>query len=538
MPKITQLNIWPFLVLIGGVLTSIYLATAAASGNYVVLTLIFGGILAAALVGVVHKNLLAIGLLIATVDLWMAPLGFKTSAMEQSGLVAFVLWLLVCWRKKFNPNFPKAFETLNTWSFFRTATIVTFSYAFIHFLFNMFIPYDELAFGVKGATKTYLQVFGPFMMIVAIMKARLLLPVDAKGSRRLITVFALAYLAIFTVQLVHVVRHGMTPAGELMTMAEKQEANMSFMIPILNIWDSQYTLRTAGPAATLIGATFLFCGKGQNKILLTILIMVGFVGSAISGGRGAIVFSLLMVCAAALFARKVAGLLSGAMILVLAATIILLLPSSMLVGLPWHVQRSVGMIRGDLQTNATDSIESSTDMRTRYFKYAWEYWVNGDARLMVLGRSVSQMDEQDVQSFALWDEERMMFFAVRRLATHNGVTDMLVGFGAIGYGLSLVVWIACLLMLKQLNKLYIKGSSGHCWSFIAFVYMSYWLIYTHVGGSFVWALAIWLVLVALAQVDGLIVHAEAPAKSARTTPMTLRPAFAHGTSESNKGHSS
>jgi len=96
-----------------------------------------------------------------------------------------------------------------------------------------------------------------------------------------------------------------------------------------------------------------------------------------------------------------------------------------------------------------------------------------------------------------------MEFAVRRLSTHNGLTDLLLGWGLIGYLLNVAMCISCFVMLFSYLRRFRQRSHGACWIFSAAVFMAFWLVYTHIGGSFVWPLAIVFVLIAMSQTDGL-----------------------------------
>jgi hypothetical protein len=59
-------------------------------------------------------------------------------------------------------------------------------------------------------------------------------------------------------------------------------------------------------------------------------------------------------------------------------------------------------------------------------------------------------------------------------------------------------------MAFSYSRKFKQDTHGSCWLFIAAVFLSFWLVYTHVGGAFVWPLAIVLILVALSQIDGLL----------------------------------
>lgn len=123
--------------------------------------------------------------------------------------------------------------------------------------------------------------------------------------------------------------------------------------------------------------------------------------------------------------------------------------------------------------------------------------------MILFGRSVGQMDGVDVLSFVLYNEMAQMEFAVRRLGTHNGLTDLLLGWGLVGYLLNICMALSCIVLLFRYSKLFERNSHGACWIFSAAIFMTFWIAYTHVGGAFVWPLAIVLVLIGLAQIDGL-----------------------------------
>jgi hypothetical protein len=143
-------------------------------------------------------------------------------------------------------------------------------------------------------------------------------------------------------------------------------------------------------------------------------------------------------------------------------------------------------------------------MRWNYFKFAWEHYTSGDTRMILFGRSVGQMDGVDVMSFVLFNDLAQMEFAIRRLATHNGLTDFLLGWGLFGYLFNFLMCVACIIMTFSYSRHFKQNTHGSCWLFIAAIFLSFWLVYTHVGGAFVWPLAIVLILVGLSQTNGLL----------------------------------
>ncbi len=482
---------------------AIYVGVLVGESDWTVLSVIAALLVLGSLAQFAVRNLVAICLALATLDFWMAPTGFKLSPMEQTGVLAAACWLLVCWRRNFNPLAPTNFFDLKSYRFFQNTVFVAAGYAIVHFVYNYIDPYDELSFGWKGASKAYLQTFGAFIMIVFLARAKLLYPVTSRSSIALLRIFLGVLIISVAIGIVRAVTVGPEPETNL-SMQEKSEALRLFMIPGLNAHDSVYTLRQLGPAAVLIGSVFFFIRPtGVGSFLPLAITGLGFLGSLVSAGRASVLFAAAFMATGMFFSKRgpLAFAVAGAV--AIAASVILMLPDKVLKETPWHVQRSVAYLRPDLRTHATEGIEGSSDMRWNYFKFAWDHYTSGDTRLILFGRSVGQLDSADVLSFMLYNELAQMEFAVRRLGTHNGMTDLLLGWGLIGYLLNVAMCVSCCIMLFSYLRRFRHKSHGSCWIFIAGVFLSFWLIYTHIGGSFVWPLAIWLVIAALSQTDGL-----------------------------------
>lgn len=486
-----------------GLAVAVFFGVLIGEANWTLLSIIVSLVLLAAVAQFALRNLLAICLVLVTLDFYMSPTGFKISPMEQVGIVAAFAWLLVCWRRGFNPFAPTDFMDLRAWRLFQNTVLVAAAYAVGHFIYNMINPYDELAFGWRGASKAYSQTFGAFLMIVFLARGRLLFPIRATTSVALLRLFFGVLLIATAIGTTRAFLEG--PEQETgLSLEEKSEATRLFLIPGLNAHDNVYTLRQLGPAAVLIGATFFFCRPSNLGPFLPFSIAsLGFFASLVSAGRATFVFAAAFLAVAMLRAKRGPLAFAVAGIMAIIVSVILVLPGSTLRELPWHVQRSLGWFRPDLRTQATEGIEGSSDMRWRYFKFAWDHYTSGDARIILFGRSVGQMDSVDVLSFVLYNDLAQMEFAVRRLGTHNGLTDLLLGWGLFGYLFNVGMCVTCIALLLRYSALFARNSHGACWTFVAASFLAFWLIYTHVGGAFVWPLAIVFVLVALAQTDGL-----------------------------------
>jgi hypothetical protein len=501
-------------LLLLGLIAAVFVGIIIGESDWTVLAVIGALLVLASVAQFTVRNLVAICLALATLDFWIAPTGFKVSPVEQTGIIAAACWLLVCWRRNFNPQAPTEFFNLSSYRFFQNTVLIAAGYAVAHFVYNMMDPYDELAFGWKGASKAYTQTFGAFLMIVFLARAKLLYPSGASYSITLLRLFFAVLVVGVLIGIVRAVTIGPEPAMGL-SMEEKAEALRLFVIPGIRAYDSVYTLRQLGPAAVLVGSVFFFIRpNGIGPFLPLAMMGLGFLGALVSAGRASLLFAVTLMALGMFFSKRgpLAFAVAGAV--AIAAAVVVLLPNTVLKETPWHVQRSVAYLKPDLRTHATEGIAGSSDMRWRHFRFAWEHYISGDTRLVLFGRSVGQMDGIDVLSFTLHDELATMEFGVRRLATHNGLTDFLLGWGLFGYLLNLAMCVSCCIMLFSYLRRFRHRSHGSCWIFIAGVFLSFWLVYTHIGGSFVWPLAIWLVIAALSQTDGLLISDSAESNSA------------------------
>ena len=492
------------LITAAGLVAAVFVGMIVGEERWGVLSAIAAALFVASVSQFAVRNLAAISLVLVTLDLWMRPFGFKISPMEQVGFVLLLGWMFIWWQRDFNRNAPRAFLAMPSFHAFRNIVIAAALYAVVHFFYNSLAPYEELAFGWKAASKVYAQTFGVFVAVIVVTYSRLLFPIDGRRSKVLLLMFVISLLISVSVGVTRAVMMGPEISMDL-SYDEAIESERLFLIPVLNAWDSLYTLRTLGPAAVLVGCVFLFLKPpALGPSLPVMLIGLGALGSLVSGGRAALIFSLIMAVIAMIYGKRIVLACAMAGLTVVCTAALLVLPISLLREAPWTVQRSVGLLRPDLKTQATAFIDSSSNMRWIYFLAAWRYYTAGDTRLILTGRSAGQMDDGDILAIVLKDERASIEFAIKRLVTHNGLTDFLLGWGLIGYVLIMAMCISCCVMLASYMRKFRRRSHGSCWIFIANTMMIFWLVYTHFGGTFIWPIVIVFVLVALSQTDGLV----------------------------------
>jgi len=488
----------PFLVIVVGSLLALYLGATIGETNVFALKILIALMAMILAVIISNKYLVFIAIIIATLDLWAAPLGFKTQPLEQIIGLSGLLFIAVVWHRSKLASDPYSFEGMHSYSIFRVLTYIACVYAGLHFLYNMFFPYALQNFGIQGASKTYLQVYGGFLLIILGFHFQLFRKIEEKSSIMLFYCFCASFLCLSIIHAIGTIRYGLAPLEQLdaETVSNLRKA---FHVPVLEVWNNFFTMRIMGPIASMICSVMLFFPINRKVSIIsfiTLLFSVG--GSAASGGRASIIFSIGFIILVAFISNKKAIGIAITGALILCTSILLVLPASMIEMFPWNVQRSIALIRpNDLQAGRASILHSSQE-RQRWFDAAIHYWSSGDMRLLLTGHSVTSMDQRDHYAFAMRDNQARLQFGIRRLATHNVISDLLLGWGIIGYLLNISVWISCIFFLFNLRRLQSGSQMSRNWTLGAILGLSFYVAYSHLGGSWIWPICIVFTITAMA----------------------------------------
>src|SRR5262249_19813977 len=109
---------------------------------------------------------------------------------------------------------------------------------------------------------------------------------------------------------------------------------------------------------------------------------------------------------------------------------------------PNFVRRSLNWAYfGQERAETAEMIRGSTEWRTRLFFRALDEW-RSDDRIFWFGRATYQFGTGDWFAMKIYGEEGMLDSSLRRGATHNLITDLLVIFGIIGFVLYVLLQFA------------------------------------------------------------------------------------------------
>jgi hypothetical protein len=121
---------------------------------------------------------------------------------------------------------------------------------------------------------------------------------------------------------------------------------------------------------------------------------------------------------------------------------------------PFGLQRSLAMIPGMDMPDAKGDIDASSEWRWLLATRAFDEW-KSNSRKFLIGRGVHAFTERDLVVIKLQGFFGAMDVALRRGATHNIVTDLLITVGLIGtilYAFVFVGFIVSIVKILQLAK--------------------------------------------------------------------------------------
>jgi len=432
-------------------------------------------------------------LLVCYAGIFFRPVGFDFGPTEVTCGLGFVVALLTAWQKRSQRR--TGMLQHRSFEIFRSLLFLSILYMSIHMIYNICFPFKPAEFALKNALKSYFASLGPALLLWYFSGH----PASIRIKGNIMRTLALLLLAGLVFNLATttygiITHHNVTDPDAI-------DHTPSFFIPGLNMRDNPYILRALGPAAILLGATTLSLGRratGVSKTLSSLLVLLGSVGSLLSGGRAAVTTSIFLVLGTLFLTKRFRAcwtilLLSGFFILfanVFSDWVNRTAPVPLLRPLQWV------MVKKDL--TASGSIESSSRWRQELFQMAIREW-QSDPRIFWFGRATYGFGVSDFVAYQVsGGYKSIMESSLRRGATHNLLGDLLVTYGLIG---CLIYYSLMLGIIRFLWSTYRSSITPEplrplaLYSLITFV--SYLAIATVAGGLFL-PETIWLLILLIA----------------------------------------
>jgi O-antigen ligase len=435
-------------------------------------------------------------LLICYLGILVRPIGFDMGPIEFTCGLGGLLAIMTFWR-----HLPQQSAGILKDRRFKLITTLLFLwilYATTHMVYNIYHPFRPAEFALKNALKSYVATLGPPVLLwyFAVHPGSLRI----KGNvMRTLSYLLLAGL-IFNLL---VTSYGIATHHNLAD-PDAIDYMPSFWISGINARENPYMLRTLGPASILLGAMTLALGRaatGISKKLSFILLFAGSIGCLLSGGRAAVTVSIALVLATLLLRRRVKAFMAILGLAGLTLVFVNVFSGSINRNTPVPLLRPLQWIMLEKNEAASNSIDSSTRWREELFQMAIDEW-KSDPRIFWFGRATYGFGAGDVFAYKIKGHYvAALESSLRRGATHNLVTDLLVTYGLIGCILYYCIMFA---IIRFLWFVYRSDRAGPNVLPLAFfcliIFASYILIATVQAGTFL-PDTIWLFIVLIATLN-------------------------------------
>jgi O-antigen ligase len=265
-------------------------------------------------------------------------------------------------------------------------------------------------------------------------------------------------------------------------------------------------LRTVGPFATLVCTVFLTAGpKGKqymsSRWLIWLTLFMALFGSLISGGRAAIILAVAAGGAVLILRRRWLLLVVIGAAVIVGIALANLFADTINQKAPFEVARSIQLILIHKNAVASSSIESSSDWRKELFLRAWKEW-ESDPRIFWFGRATYAFTTDDLIAAARNGYEGMMVTSLRRGATHNLITDLLVPIGLVGLILYFALIITIIRFIYGLYRNRRLSPRLHDLTLICLLSVASSTAFSLIAESFLSIIPIWFLIALVVRTYG------------------------------------
>lgn len=184
---------------------------------------------------------------------------------------------------------------------------------------------------------------------------------------------------------------------------------------------------------------------------------------------------------------------------------------------PMIIRRSLNWALIERDTDASEMIQGSSNWRLTLFERALAEW-RSDPRIFWFGRATYSYGLDDVIAMTITGEDATIESSLRRGATHNLLTDMLVTFGIVGLALYFSMYFSLLFFLWTLYRNRQLDELARTFTLIILVFMAFNFVYAIIGGGSVPITMAWFYIILIAYLYGLHAETLRAAVSAKIDP--------------------
>ena len=497
--RIKQLNVQIVATVAIGLLLAVVLGVVIGNHDYYLLTtdlhdywtLIFAVTFVGVIlyVGFLQHFTWEMALLLCYLGILFRPLGFDIGPTELTCALGGLLALMSFWQRR--SQRPHGLLRNRRFDLVKTLLFFWIIYAVIHMGYNIYFPVKPGEFALKNALKSYFETIGPPILLwyFALCPASIRIKGNILRTLSYIVITGLIFnLAISAYGIA--THHNLADPDAI-------DYTPSFWIGGINARENPYMLRTLGPAAVLLGTVTITLDQTASRVsrkLSFFLIALGFTGCLLSAGRAAVTVSVALVLVTLILTQRYRA--SWTILGFAAITVLIVNVFSGWINrnAPVPILRPLQWVMLNKNEYATNSIESSSRWREELFRMAIDEW-KSSPRTFWFGRATYGFGVNDVFAYQISGQYKAALeSSLRRGATHNLITELLVTYGLVGCILYYCIMLA---IIRFLWYVYRSGRAPTPVQPIALfcliIYVSNILIATVQGGTFLPDI-IWLLI--------------------------------------------
>lgn len=430
-------------VLIGilGLFLAISFASFLAEGN--ILIIAFGLAVFFGVIYLVFLNSywLYLAFFYACLSFNVQPVGPSLAPLHIALLMAGIFVVANFWRKR--QPLPGENEVRYHFRFFDWAFYIYTVYLVVHAYVSKVYPATYEAVSWANLAKQHVGMWGAYALIwIALHYVRF--------SRMPKNTLLWLILMVIIGLLVNIVIRGygifVLGIGTRDLGTGEQVGHGALFIPVLNLTENIHALRSLGPLAVLFAVAILtstssICKTPWIRFFGFLTAIMGLVGAIFSLGRAALAMAVIYSSIVLLWRKRIITLAAFVSVTILSLIAFRVIYEVEPDAVPFGIQRSLAMIPGMDMPEAKATIDASTNWRYELALRAYKEW-GQTARNTLIGRGVYAYTDADVFAAELGGYWAKIDVALRRGATHNLFSDLLLVTGIVGFVLYYFVFFS------------------------------------------------------------------------------------------------
>ena len=422
--------------------------------------------------------------------------GFRLSSQQYAAAILLVYGIIIflLGRNPY-PN-PVFLKRVNGKSLFIWSGVLLF-YGALSFALNKTLPFDGGSYTTINMLKAYASTFAPVVVLFLAIRMPYTFRVGKNAISAIIWILAIGLVLNFA-NTIHLFRQGY---GGLSILTDESGDVGMFYIPLINATLGVFTMRVLAPTAVIFAFAFL-CQPGWFKaqtLLLKVLVVsvlgLGLLGSVVSGGRAAVLLSLVYAVIIAFLYRRIILIFASMCLVFLVVLFANIFSKFINNDMPIFVARPLQYVMIE-KGSSMKSIENSSDYRSSLFYEALKEW-RDDSRVFLFGRSVyTPLDYTEVKKI-VGDKESFLMVNINSGTCHALLPSVLIQYGIFGGVLYYLVY--CMMFWYFLRSYQIAKRDGYSEelriiSFVLALSTGLGIVTATIGGSWFGAFHILMVI--------------------------------------------